>query len=133
MQDDEYAELFKKLPPKSSGSSWQDVATEFENLGKTFADVIRSAWKQSEGDATLTQLRDGLETVIDGIRHTSEGTPETAQARDQLVRVVESIREAVTQAERGRSARTGQSVAAGQRGAAQAGSHGRPRRADAGG
>jgi ABC-type transporter Mla subunit MlaD len=98
MQDDEYAELFKKLPPKSSGSSWQDVATEFENLGKTFADVIRSAWKQSEGDATLTQLRDGLETVIDGIRRTSEGTPETAQARDQLVRLVESIREAVTQA-----------------------------------
>jgi len=98
MQDDEYAELFKKLPPKSSGSSWQDVATEFENLGKTFADVIRSAWKQNEGDATLSQLRDGLESVIEGIRRTSEGTPETAQARDQLVRVVESIREAVTQA-----------------------------------
>jgi hypothetical protein len=99
MQDDEYAELFKKLPPRgSSGSSWQDVATEFENLGRTFADVIRSAWRQSEGDATLTQLRDGLQSVIESVQRHTDGSPETAQARDQLVRVVESIREAITQA-----------------------------------
>jgi len=99
MQDDEYAELFKKLPPKSSSSnSWQDVATEFENLGRTFADVIRQAWRQSDGETTLNQLRDGLQSVIDSVQRHTDGSPETAQARDQLVRLVESIREAVTQA-----------------------------------
>jgi methyl-accepting chemotaxis protein len=98
MQDDEYAELFKKLPPRGSGSSWQDVANEFENLGRTFADVIRNAWRQSEGDTTLTQLRDGLQLVIESVQRHTDGSPETAQARDQLVRVVESIREAITQA-----------------------------------
>jgi hypothetical protein len=81
MQDDEYAELFQEAAAETSGSRGRSRRPSSENPGKTLADVIRAVLKQSEGDATLTQLlRDGLETVIDGIRHTSEGTRDSAGA-----------------------------------------------------
>ena len=43
MDDDDFAELFKKLP---SRSSWHDVASEFEALGKTLGDALRTAWQR---------------------------------------------------------------------------------------
>jgi hypothetical protein len=74
VNDDEFAELFKKLSSgQSTGASWGDVAAEFESLGKTFGDVVRRAW-QSQGDLFAA-------------------TPETAQARDQFARIVESLQQ----------------------------------------
>jgi hypothetical protein len=97
--DDEYAELFKKLPGGSSSStSWRDVAAELETLGGTLGDVLRSAWRQSDGDALLRGLRESLGTVVDDVNRTAGGTEERRQARDELTRLVESIREAAAQA-----------------------------------
>jgi hypothetical protein len=99
MNDDDYAELFKKLPGKSSsGTSWQDVAAEFENLSRTVADVVRTAWQRSGGEASVGQLREGLQSIVDDVNRTADGTPESRQARDQLVRLIESIREAAQRA-----------------------------------
>ena len=50
--DDEYAELFKKLPGKRSNeATWQDVAAELGALGRTFGDVVRNAWQGQDTDA----------------------------------------------------------------------------------
>src|SRR5215470_1779806 len=96
--DDEYAELFRKLPSgSSSGTSWRDVAAELEALGGTLGDVLRSAWRQSDGDSLLRGLRESLGTVMDDVNRTSSGTEEARQARDELARLVESIREAASQ------------------------------------
>jgi hypothetical protein len=93
--DDEYAELFKKLPSSSStGTSWQDVATEFEALGKTLGDIVREAWQRQDSDATLGQMRDSLQSMIQELNRAVEGTPEAKQARDQIVNMTESIRAA---------------------------------------
>ena len=97
--DDEYAELFKKLPGESSsGSSWRDVAAEFEALGKTVGEVLRGAWQGSNGDEGLGQLRSAFESVAEDLNKAAEGTPETQQAREQLMRLVEAIREAAQRA-----------------------------------
>jgi hypothetical protein len=99
MQDDEYAELFKKLPKgSSSGTSWQDVAAEFENLGKNVADVLRNAWQRADGEADLGQLRTALHSALEDMNRAVDGSPETAQARDQLARLAESIRSAIERA-----------------------------------
>ena len=97
--DDEYAELLRKLPSgSSSGTSWRDVAAEFEALGGTLGDVLRSAWRQSDGDAVLRGLRESLGSIVDDVNRAAGGTAEQQQARDELTKLVESIRAAAAQA-----------------------------------
>jgi|SRR5438132_12766099 len=99
MDDDDFAELFKKLPSRgSTGTSWQDVIAEFESLGKTFGDVLRSAWKRPEDEAGLGRLRESLGLLIEDVNRAIDGTPEAQQAREQLVQVIDSMRAAAERA-----------------------------------
>jgi hypothetical protein len=93
MDDDDFAELFKKLPGRpSTGTSWQDVAREFEALGKTLGDMAHGAWHRQDQDSGLGRLRDSLESVMRELNRAVDGTPEAKQARDRLVDLSESIR-----------------------------------------
>jgi hypothetical protein len=99
MNDDDFAELFKKLPSRpASGTSWQDVAAEFEVLGKTLGDALHGAWQRQGTEDGLGLLRESLKSMIADVNRAIEGTPEGQQARDQLVRLTESIREATARA-----------------------------------
>ena len=99
MNDDDFAELFKKLPnSRSTGTSWADVAAEFEALGKTLDDVLRGVWRGQETDAGLGRLRDSLESMIQELNHAIDGSPEAQQARDQLAQLTQSIRAAAERA-----------------------------------
>jgi hypothetical protein len=95
MDDDDFAELFKRPPGRpSSGTSWQDVAAEFAALGNTVGDVLRDAWQRQDNPAGLAQLRESLQVMIQDLNRAVDGTPEAQQARDQLVHLMESIRAA---------------------------------------
>jgi hypothetical protein len=99
MDDDDFAELFKKLPSRpSTGTSWQDVAAEFEALGKTLGDALRDAWQRPDNDAGLARLRDSLHSMIEEVNRAVDGTPEAQQARDQFVQLTTSIRAAAERA-----------------------------------
>jgi hypothetical protein len=100
VQDDEYAELFKKLSSGQStgGGSWQDVAAEFESLGKTFGEVLRRAWQSQDTNSGIGRVRDLLASAINDLNRAVDGTPEAVQARDQLVQLSDSIRTAADQA-----------------------------------
>jgi ElaB/YqjD/DUF883 family membrane-anchored ribosome-binding protein len=99
MDDDDFAELFKKLPSKpSTETSWQDVIAELEALGNTFGDVLRDAWRRQDSDAGLARLRDTLQSMVQDLNTAVDGTPEAQQARDQLVHLAESLRAAAEQA-----------------------------------
>ncbi|MDQ6671489.1 MAG: hypothetical protein M3069_12190 [Chloroflexota bacterium] len=102
MDDEDFAELFKKLRSQpSSGASWQDVGSEFEALGKTLGDVLRRAWQRPDGEDGLGRLRDSLRSLISELNRAAEGTPEAQQAqqaREQLVHLTESLRAAAERA-----------------------------------
>ncbi len=99
MDDDDFAELFKKLPRSSTAeTSWQDVGAEFEALGKTLGDVLRGAWQRQDADAGLNRLRDSLQAMIQDMNRAADGTPEAQEARDQFVRLTERIRAAAERA-----------------------------------
>lgn len=99
MNDDDFAELFKKLPSRpSTGTSWQDVGAEFEALGKTLGDALRGVWQRQDTDLGLARLRDSLQSMIQDVNRAIDGTPEALQARDQLVQLTESIRAAAERA-----------------------------------
>jgi len=94
MNDDEYAELFK--PRKSTAdATWEDVAREFQLLGKTLGDAVWAAWSRQESGERVRELQDSLQSIIDEVnRAVDQGiaTPEAQQARAQLGRLTESIR-----------------------------------------
>jgi ElaB/YqjD/DUF883 family membrane-anchored ribosome-binding protein len=99
MNDDDFAELFKKLPSAaSSGTSWQDVIAEFEALGKTLGDVLRSSWQRQGDEAGVGRLRETLESLIQDANRAIDGTPEAQLARGRLVHLTDSIRAAAEQA-----------------------------------
>jgi hypothetical protein len=99
MNDDDYAELFRKLPSgESSGSSWREVAAEFEALGNTLGEVLRRAWRTQGLDSGLGQLRELLTARTDELNRTIDGTPEAAQARHQLARLIEALQAAAERA-----------------------------------
>jgi ABC-type transporter Mla subunit MlaD len=99
VNDDEFAELFKKLSSgQSTDASWRDVAAEFESLGKTFGEVLRRTWQTQGIDSGLGQLSDLLASAIQELNRTVDGTSEAAQARDQLMHVVESLQRAADRA-----------------------------------
>jgi hypothetical protein len=94
MNDDEYAELFKPRRP-SADTSWDDVAREFQLLGKTLGDAVLAAWGGQDGQARVRELQNSLQSIIDEVnRAVDQGiaTPEAQQAREQLGRLTESIR-----------------------------------------
>jgi hypothetical protein len=99
VNDDDFAELFKKLPERSSsGTSWQDVASEFGALGRTLGDMVRSALEGADTQGVLGQIRLAVQGAIDDLNQASNSTAETRLARDQLARLAESIRTAAERA-----------------------------------
>jgi hypothetical protein len=97
--DDDYAEFFKKLRSGSSeGSSWQDVANEFGSLTDTLGEVLRSAWKRTDGDTLLGSLRESFRSISEDVNRAAEDNGEAQQARAELTGLVESIRAAAAQA-----------------------------------
>ena len=99
MNDDEFAELFKRLSSgQAPGTSWQEVADEFEALTRTVGDVVRGAWHRPGADSGIGRLRDMLSSALRELDQAVDGTPEAQQARARFARVAESLRAAADRA-----------------------------------
>jgi hypothetical protein len=103
MDDDDFAELFKnfkKTEPSSTGASWEDVAQEFQALGRTLGEALRAAF-QPHDEGELGDLRTSLHSMIEEANRVldeSVSAPEAVQAREQFRRLTESIRQATARA-----------------------------------
>jgi hypothetical protein len=99
VNDDDFAELFKRLSSgQSSGTSWQEVAAEFEALSRTVGDVVRGAWQRQDANSAIGRLREMFSSAFQELNQAVEGTPEAQQAREQFARVTESLRAAADRA-----------------------------------
>jgi hypothetical protein len=99
VNDDEFAELFKRLTSgRSSDASWRDIAVEFESLGKTLGEVLRRAWENQDAESGWSQLSDLVASAIQRLNAAVDGTSEAAQAREQLRQVIESLQAATHRA-----------------------------------
>jgi hypothetical protein len=99
MNDDDFAELFKKLSSgQSTGTSWQDVANELGALGRTISEVLQRAWQDTDTQSGISQLREVVNSAVEDLNHTVDGTPEAAQARDQLLELRDNLRAAAQRA-----------------------------------
>jgi hypothetical protein len=99
VNDDDFAELFKQLSSgRSTEATWQDVAAEFEALGRTFSEVLRRVWQSADTTAGMGRLQDMVSDAIGDLNQAVEGSPEAAEAREQLVDLRDNLRSAVERA-----------------------------------
>jgi hypothetical protein len=99
VNDDDFAELFKQLSSgPSTEATWQDVASEFEALGRTFSEVLRRMWQSADTVSGMGRLQDMLADAIGDLNQAVDGTPEAVEARQQLMELRDNLRSAVERA-----------------------------------
>jgi hypothetical protein len=85
--------------PSSSqtGADWQEVGRQFQALGESLAQAVRTAWENEETQRRVHEMRGGLESMIEDVREAideSSKSPEAQKLRAEAGRTVESLRSA---------------------------------------
>ena len=93
-----------KVPPENSGatteSSWQEVGRQFQALGESLAQAMRSAWENEETQRRVNDMRTGLESMAREVGKAVEDTansPEGQKIRSEAERAADSVRVATEQ------------------------------------
>jgi len=77
-----------------SRDTWQDIGKEFEQLGGSIAQALRSAWSDENNRRRAHEMQAGLEVMIrevgDAIRDTAN-TPQGQQLRQDAVRAADTL------------------------------------------
>ena len=79
----------------SADSSWQEVGRQFETLGSSLAQALRSTWSRVETNADAQQVKAGLESLLRDVGKAVEeasATPEAQQLKEEAKRTAESLR-----------------------------------------
>lgn len=93
-----------KVPPEGTEStvegSWQEVGRQFQALGESLAQAMRSAWQNEETQRRVNEMRTGLESMAREVGKAVEDTaksPEGQKIRSEAERAADSVRVATEQ------------------------------------
>ena len=84
----------------SAESSWQEVGRQFQTLGESLAQTVRTAWTNEETQRRMQEMRSGLEAMVQEVGQAiddSMNTPQGQKIREGAVRTAESVRAASEQ------------------------------------
>jgi ElaB/YqjD/DUF883 family membrane-anchored ribosome-binding protein len=94
----------QKVPPTgeeptgaNAESSWHEVGQQFQALGESLAQAVRTAWENEETQRRVQEMRTGLESMVDEVGKAideSSRTPEAQKIRQEAGRTVDSLRAA---------------------------------------
>lgn len=89
-----------QVPPeenKTSSDSWQEVGRQFQTLGESLAQTMRTAWENEETQRQVNEMRTGLEAMVHDVRQAIEestSSPQAQKVRQDANRAAESLRNA---------------------------------------
>jgi ElaB/YqjD/DUF883 family membrane-anchored ribosome-binding protein len=93
-----------RVSPEGSDSSssqaktdWQEVGQQFQALGESLAQAVRTAWENEETQKRVQEMRSGLESMVEDVREAideSSKSDEAQKLREEAGRTVESLRSA---------------------------------------
>ena len=95
MSDETNATPNPEQPHATVDSSWQEVGRQFETLGATLSQVLRTTWNRVETNADAQQIKGSLETLLRDVGKAVEdaaATPEAQKLKDEAKRTAESLR-----------------------------------------
>ena len=79
----------------SSDASWQEVGRQFETLGATLSQALRTTWNRVEGSPDAQQVKVGLEALLRDVGKAVEdaaATPEAQKLKEEAKRTAASLR-----------------------------------------
>ncbi len=83
--------------PGQSAEAWREVGKQFEVLGQTLADAVRTSWYSEDNRKRLQEMQGGLESmakqVTSAIKETA-ANPNAETAKTQVKKTAESVRSA---------------------------------------
>jgi ElaB/YqjD/DUF883 family membrane-anchored ribosome-binding protein len=86
-----------ETPRQSFDDSWQEVGKQFESLGNSLAQALRSAWSNLESNPETRELKTGLESMVHNVGQAIEEgakTPEAQQLKEEAKRTAKTLRDA---------------------------------------
>lgn len=84
----------------SSDVNWQDVGKQFETLGQSLAQAMRTAWENEATQRQVQEMRTGLQSMVRDVEKAiqdSANTPQGQQIRSEASRAAESLKTATHQ------------------------------------
>ncbi len=90
-------EQTNKQPTGQTAEAWREVGKQFEVLGQTLAEAVRTSWYSEDNRKRLQEMQGGLESmakqVTTAIKETA-ANPNAEQAKTQARRTAETMRSA---------------------------------------
>jgi hypothetical protein len=94
----------RTTPPEGSQQSvegsWQDVGKQFQALGESLAQAVRTAWSNEQTQRRVQEMRSGLEAMVQEVGQAiddSMNSPQGQKIRQGASRTAESVRTATEQ------------------------------------
>jgi hypothetical protein len=96
-----------QAPPEGNTSStsaaddsWQEVGRQFQALGSSLAQTVRTAWENEETQRRVQEMRTGLEAMVRDVGRAideSTSTPQAQKLREDAGRAAGAVRDATEQ------------------------------------
>jgi len=87
-------------PVGDAENSWQEVGRQFQTLGESLAQTVRTTWESEETQRRLQEMRTGLESMVRQVGQAiddSAKTPQGQKVRQDANRAAEAVRSATEQ------------------------------------
>lgn len=84
-------------PKTGTDESWQEVGKQFENLGATLAQALRTTWNRVESNSDAQQVKAGLEALLRDVGKAVDdaaASPDGQKLKEEVNRTAQSLRTA---------------------------------------
>jgi ElaB/YqjD/DUF883 family membrane-anchored ribosome-binding protein len=82
---------------QTTDEAWREVGRQFQTLGESLAEAVRTAWESEETRRHVQNMQDGLKAMIDKVDQAIKeagASPQGEKMRTQAEKAVESVRAA---------------------------------------
>jgi hypothetical protein len=82
---------------QTTDEAWREVGKQFQALGESLAEAVRTAWESEEPRRHVQNMQDGLEAMVDKVDRAikeASASPKAQKLRGEAEKAAESLREA---------------------------------------
>jgi uncharacterized coiled-coil protein SlyX len=87
----------EKTEKQTADEAWREVGRQFQTLGESLAEAVRTAWENEETRRHVQNMQDGLEAMaakVDQAIKEAGTSPQAQKLRGEAEKAAESLREA---------------------------------------
>jgi hypothetical protein len=87
----------EKTEKQTTDEAWREVGKQFQALGESLAEAVRTAWESDETRRHVQNMQDGLEAMVDKVDRAikeASASPKAQKLRGEAEKAAESLREA---------------------------------------